>query len=146
MADTLKLYCDQCGASNRVPTERLDDGPQCGRCQNALTGRPLLMTDANAPALLRRSDLPVLVDCWADWCGPCKAFAPVFEAAAQKYAGRLVFAKLDTQNNPASAGAWQIRSIPTLILFRQGKEADRVSGALPASALDQWIAGATSRS
>jgi len=137
---TTTLSCPNCQKSNRVPSDRLGDGPRCGNCKKPLfSGKPMTLTAANAVATLNHNDIPVLVDCWASWCGPCKSFAPTFEKAAKELEPKVRFAKLDTEANEQLAARWQIRSIPTLILFKGGKEADRVSGALPGPQLRQWL-------
>lgn len=134
------ISCPHCLKTNRVPGERLGDGPKCGNCKKPLfNGKPIQMTAANAASLLNHTDIPVLVDCWASWCGPCRSFAPVFEKAAAQYEPKLRFAKVDTEANQQLAARWNIRSIPTLILFKGGKEASRLSGALPEAQLQQWL-------
>jgi len=137
---TTSIACPACTKTNRVPSERIGDKPKCGHCKKPLfIAKPMRLTAANAAALLNNTEIPVLVDCWASWCGPCRSFAPVFEKAAQRFEPKVRFAKLDTEANQSLASRWGIRSIPTLILFRNGKEVDRVAGALPAPQLAQWL-------
>lgn len=138
---TTNITCQNCNAKNRLPTERLADKPKCGKCKQAVfNGRPVELTSANVAAVLNHSDIPVLVDCWAAWCGPCKSFAPTFNQAAAELEPYYRLAKLNTEQQQAIASRWQIRSIPTLILFKAGKEVARVSGALPLGQLKQWLA------
>lgn len=136
----ITVTCPTCTAANRLPPERLGDHPKCGRCKNPLfTGQPLVIDDNNVDTLLRNTGIPLLVDCWAPWCGPCRNFAPVFEAAARQLEPRLRFAKLDTEQHQELARLWDIQSIPTLLLFRTGREVARVSGALTLTQLKQWL-------
>ena len=140
MTDSLHIACPACGASNRLPEARLADAPKCGRCGAALFGaHPIAVTDANFDKLVGGTDLPVVVDCWASWCGPCMRFAPVFEEAAGKLEPKVRLAKLDTDANQATAARLGIRSIPTLILFKGGKEAARISGAMPLGPFMEWV-------
>lgn len=135
----LQINCPHCLANNRLPAERLGDGPKCGSCKQRLfIGKPMELTAGNVQATLGGNDIPVLVDCWAPWCGPCQSFAPVFEAAAQRLEPYVRLAKLNTEAEPVG-DAWAIRSIPTLILFKEGQEVQRVSGALPLPQLMQWV-------
>lgn len=137
---TTTLTCATCLTTNRIPTERLRDKPKCGKCKElVLQGHPLVLTSANVTAVLNNNSVPVLVDCWAPWCGPCRSFAPIYEQAAQQLEPRLRFAKLDTEAEQQLAGLWRIQSIPTLILFREGHEEARLSGALPLGQLKQWL-------
>ncbi len=137
MAQALVISCPACGAKNRVPAERLDQGlqPVCGRCKAplALTNGPFTVTDATFSEEVEHSSLPVLVDMWAPWCGPCRFLAPVVEQLAGELAGRVRVAKLDVDENPVTASRFGIQSIPALVVFKGGREAGRIVGAQPKS-------------
>lgn len=139
MPEALHIACPNCGTVNRVPAVRLGQHPKCGQCRARLfDGVPRAMRDANFEALVQHTDLPVIVDCWAEWCGPCKMFAPVFEQAAKSLEPDFRLLKLDTEANPQTAAKLGIRSIPTLIAFRKGREVGRTAGAMPLAGFVQW--------
>jgi thioredoxin 2 len=140
MSTSLHVVCPACAAVNRIPQERPATAAKCGKCgQRLFQGQPVELDAAGFERHLGQSGLPLLVDFWAAWCGPCQAMAPVFAAAARELEPRLRLAKLDTDAVPEVAARYGIRSIPTLILFKDGREAARVSGALPAGQLRRWI-------
>jgi len=141
------IVCPRCGSVNRAPQARLDAGekPHCGKCHQPLfDGHPAdISAAADFDRLIGRTDIPVLVDFWAEWCGPCRAMAPQFEAAAQKMEPKLRFAKLDTEAAPEVAQRFNIRGIPTMILFSHGREIARQSGAMSADAIAAFAQRAT---
>jgi thioredoxin 2 len=138
--DMLLVACAACLTGNRVPRERLDEAPKCGQCgAPLLEGKPVPLDESRFDGFVARTELPLLVDFWAPWCAPCRMMAPAFERAAAEFATRVRFAKVNTDAAPALAARFGIRSIPTLVLLRDGREVDRVSGALDARRLRQWL-------
>lgn len=138
MSTPLLVTCPHCQRKNRVPAERLAEGGKCGSCKQPLfTAHSVALTEASFDAHIS-GDLPVVVDFWAPWCGPCQQFAPIFEQAAAELEPRLRLAKVNTEAEPRLAQRFGIRSIPTLAIFRQGREVTRITGALPLSQFLQW--------
>jgi len=135
MSDLLLIRCTACGATNRVPREKIGAGlePICGRCRAPLSvnGELLTVTDATFATDVERSPLPVLLDAWAPWCGPCRMISPVVEELATEMAGRLRVGKLNVDENPSTAARFNIRSIPTLLVLDGGREVDRLVGVQP---------------
>lgn len=137
----MHLVCPSCFAVNRVPEEKLNSQPKCGKCgAPVLSTAPVELTQSNFAKFIQHNGLPVLVDFWAPWCGPCKQFAPIYSQLAPEFATRVRFAKVNTEAEQFLAQQYQIRSIPTLALFSQGAERDRVSGAMGAQQLRAWLA------
>ena len=135
----MMIVCASCGAKNRVPEAKLVEHPSCGQCHQALLPRqPIELNEQNFSNFISNTDLPVLIDLWAEWCGPCKMMAPHFAQVATQNP-QVIFAKIDTEANPRLSAAFNVRSIPTLVLMNKTTELARISGALRAPELQQWL-------
>jgi len=144
--DEMIIHCLHCGTKNRMPENRLDDRPLCGKCGSALvidgsSGAPVDVMDASFSRDVTEAAGIVLVDCWAPWCAPCRMVAPILDELAQKYAGRVKIAKLNVDENPQTSARFEVRSIPTMLLFRDGNLVDRLVGALPAAEIERKLLG-----
>lgn len=140
MSDLTHIVCGHCDSVIRVPTARLSQSPRCPKCHAALfSGQPLALRTSNFETHISRSDLPVIVDFWAPWCGPCKMMAPHFDAAAARFDGRARLVKVNSDEEPGLSARFGIRGIPTLIALRSGREIARQSGAMDSSTLERWI-------
>ncbi|MFH2058734.1 MAG: thioredoxin TrxC [Pseudomonadota bacterium] len=141
---TLILACSDCGARNRIPKARIDENPKCGKCQSVLPVQnlslPVVVTDHTFDREVLGSSLPVMVDCWAPWCGPCKAIGPIVDELAVKYRARVKIAKLNLDENSMIGSRYAISSVPTLLLVKNGKIVDKLIGALPKQQMESAIA------
>ena len=139
MTDPLLIPCPHCNGLNRIPAERLGDRPKCGRCKaEVLLDKPFDLQQGDYASQVK-GDLPLLVDVWADWCGPCKSFAPTFQQAAAQLSGKCRLAKLDSEANQQLSAQLGIRSMPSMLLCKNGREVARQSGALPLPQLIGWL-------
>jgi thioredoxin 2 len=140
MSDSLQIVCPHCAAVNRLPVARLEARGACGKCKQPLfAGKPVALTPDNFDKHIQRNDIPVVVDFWAPWCAPCRMMAPAFEQAAQRLEPRFRLAKLNTEQYPQLAAPYNVRSIPTLIVFADGQEKMRQSGAMDAGSIARWL-------
>lgn len=143
IAKPVTLRCQFCETWNRIDAERAADRPKCGKCgRPMLLDRPVKLTEESFARTIEESAIPVLVDFYADWCGPCKMMAPAVDDVAARYLGRALVAKLDTDHAQRTSGSFGIRGIPTVIVFKDGKEVARQTGAVPKAALEQMLSGA----
>jgi thioredoxin 2 len=143
MSEPVNLVCGHCDSVVRVPNDRLSQQPRCPKCHNPLfAGRPVELLEANFDKHIGRSGIPVVVDFWAPWCGPCKMMAPYFEQAARDFEPKIRLAKVNSDEAPNLSARFGIRGIPTLIAFREGREIARQSGAMDLHSLKSWIGGA----
>ncbi len=142
--DTKYIVCPHCEATNRIPTARLGDAPKCGKCKQVLfSGQPINLTSANFNKHISNSDIPVVVDFWAPWCGPCQTMAPAFAQAAQQLEPNYRLAKVDTEAEQALGAQYGIRSIPTIAVFKNGREIARQAGAMGVEDIKRWVESQT---
>jgi len=140
MSDKTKVVCPHCSAVNRIPSTRLADKPKCGKCKKILfIGKPIELTDQNFSKVIANSGVPVVVDFWAEWCGPCKMMAPAYAEASAQLEPSVILAKLNTEVAQQTAGRFDIRSIPSIVMFKEGREVARQAGALSAQQIVQWV-------
>jgi thioredoxin 2 len=143
MSDSIHVVCGQCDSVVRVPRERTDQAPHCPKCHSALfDAHPITLRMSNFEKHASRNDLPLIVDVWAPWCGPCKMMAPHFEEAARRYGHQARFAKINSDEEPNLSARFGIRGIPTLLVFKNGQEIARQSGAMDLGNLTRWLQGA----
>jgi len=135
----MNTVCSHCLATNRLPDERISESAKCGRCKEPLFDGEIINATEQTLDKLLQDDLPVVIDFWAPWCGPCVGFAPVFEDVAEERAEQIRFIKVNTEQQAALSARFRIRSIPTLMIFRKGQHVDTMAGALPKASFTQWL-------
>ena len=140
MSEKLHIVCPHCHTTNRIAVDHLGGEANCGSChQPLITGEPIPLDASSFAKHVGRSQFPVVVDFWAPWCGPCRSMAPAFEQAANTLKTQAQLVKLDTEAHPQASAPYNIRSIPTMVVFKEGKELGRISGAMPASEIIRWV-------
>ena len=142
--DSIIIRCTKCGAKNRIPKNRLNDRPVCGRCHSRLPegqpfDSPVIVSDKTFSEEIISATVPVLLDCWAPWCGPCRTIGPIIDQLAKEFAGKVKFAKLNVDENPATSTKYNIMSIPTMLLFKDGKVVNSLVGALPKAEIENHL-------
>lgn len=142
--DSIIIRCTKCGAKNRIPKNRLNDRPVCGRCHSRLPegqvfDSPVIVSDKTFSEEIISATIPVLLDCWAPWCGPCRTIGPIIDQLAKEFAGKVKFAKLNVDENPATSTKYNIMSIPTMLLFKDGKVVNSLVGALPKAEIENHL-------